>query len=458
MPRRARRVESQRVVRRFVVILKALTKAAARVVASDVEVKDKGKEGGCVQLPLLAAQLGVALPSKADFMPQSTFYPFRRLGGTVRTWHVWVDRFSIVFSRLLAKLVYQLKILTASLDYSFLQGAGSRLFWGDKTSLTSRSSWHWPHWPPHESENCSKWSSFSSFTYLISNQTSLEVVEATWLSAKAIAEASEGLRVLFLEDSLREPWQTSYRPVFSQHLAHRARQLNKELAERNVSMSVVWRRHQATMSIEDVAAFHLCGQMDYLLDLRRQQVPQQVLRQVPQQVPQGDSEWRAPEFHEVLAPYLDFHSRAVAHFGGGEGHEHFRALVYVCNPLTLCGGHGDRTNGIISAFTLALLTGRAFFIDFDSPLPLSLVFQPQELDWRVKALGAMGHGSQSFYLDDRVSFQEDLSWLVEDSSQILQLSMNHRELSAILVQLLEAFFSPCKLYCKPIALNLLRCF
>eukprot|EP00438_Fugacium_kawagutii_P009323 Skav234541 [mRNA] locus=scaffold2556:199209:216865:- [translate_table: standard] len=44
----------------------------------------------------------------------------------------------------------------------------------------------------------------------------------------------------------------------------------------------------------------------------------------------------------------------------------------------------------------------------------------------------MGHGSQSFYLDDRVSFQEDLTWLVEDSSQILQLSMNHRELQAIL--------------------------
>ena len=57
------------------------------------------------------------------------------------------------------------------------------------------------------------------------------------------------------------------------------------------------------------------------------------------------------------------------------------------------------------------------------------------LDWRLKS-GSMGHGSQNFYLDDRVSFQEDLTWLVEDSSQILQLSMNHRELQAILVQAL----------------------
>ena len=55
----------------------------------------------------------------------------------------------------------------------------------------------------------------------------------------------------------------------------------------------------------------------------------------------------------------------------------FRALIYVCNPLTLCGGHGDRTNGILSAFLIALLTSRAFFIDFDSPLPLSLVLQPR---------------------------------------------------------------------------------
>ena len=159
-------------------------------------------------------------------------------------------------------------------------------------------------------------------------------------------------------------------------------------------------------------------------------------------------------FHETLqslGPYLEFHRRAVEAWGRNvDGSakarvekNQFRALIYVCNPLTLCGGHGDRTNGILSAFLIALLTSRAFFIDFDSPLPLSLVLQPRQLreaeesgdfvlDWRLKG-GSLGHGSQDFYLDDRVSFQEDLTWLVQDPSQILQLSMNHRELQAILV-------------------------
>eukprot|EP00913_Durusdinium_trenchii_P007022 g6605.t2 len=84
-----------------------------------------------------------------------------------------------------------------------------------------------------------------------------------------------------------------------------------------------------------------------------------------------------------------------------------------------------------------MLTSRAFFIDFDSPLPLNMVLQPRVkdgafvLDWRLKGLGSMG-ASQSFYLDDRVSFQEDLTWLLEDSIQVLHLSMNHREIKAIL--------------------------
>ena len=161
---------------------------------------------------------------------------------------------------------------------------------------------------------------------------------------------------------------------------------------------------------------------------------------------------------ESLGPYLEFHRRAVEAWGrtvDGSAKarvekNQFRALIYVCNPLTLCGGHGDRTNGILSAFLIALLTSRAFFIDFDSPLPLSLVLQPRlrgaeasgdfVLDWRLQG-ASLGHGSQSFYLDDRVSFQEDLTWLVEDSSQILQLSMNHRELQAVLVL---PSFEPCR--------------
>ena len=32
-----------------------------------------------------------------------------------------------------------------------------------------------------------------------------------------------------------------------------------------------------------------------------------------------------------------------------------------------------------------VLTGRAFFIDSESPLPLQLLLQPRGIDWRAKA-------------------------------------------------------------------------
>jgi len=138
-----------------------------------------------------------------------------------------------------------------------------------------------------------------------------------------------------------------------------------------------------------------------------------------------------------LRSYLDWHRQAVQVLGQA-GATAPRALVYVCNPFSLCGGHGDRTNGILSAFVLALLTSRAFFIDLDSPLPLGLVLQPRRdeegaflLDWRLRG-GAAGLPDQGFYLDDRVAFQEDLAWLVRDPSRVLLLSMNHRELGALL--------------------------
>ena len=47
-----------------------------------------------------------------------------------------------------------------------------------------------------------------------------------------------------------------------------------------------------------------------------------------------------------------------------------RILVYRCSSMGFCGGHGDRLNGILSMFLLALVTKRAFYIDSPRPLPL----------------------------------------------------------------------------------------
>ena len=470
--------------RRMVHVMAALETAAVKVLRSDsdaIEAARKDEHMNCFQLPLLAGQFGVKTPVRSKQMLAGALaYSFQRPAGTVRTWHVFVDRFSIVFSRLLAKLVYQLKAMTASLDFAFLVGAGSLLFWGEESVLTGSGAWLWPN---HGSE-CRESSDLdvSTLSIIISNKTPAEVVEAVWTAATKLLEASENLHILFIEDPLREASETIYRPVYAAEITLRCRQVMKNLRKsRNLSIAMIWRRHQSTLTRREVTALNLPCMSHETREVREVKVltvdvrdPSNAMNlegvmQMIQGLQRADSiarmtGWaiyktqaktaKAQNFQKTwwsLEAYLDFHQRGVQAFASGASRgpqetsqqsnldaKQFRALIYVCNPFTLCGGHGDRTNGIISAFLLAILTSRVFFIDFDSPLPLSMVLQPRLedgkflLDWRLKNLGAMS-ASQSFYLDDRISFQEDLTWLVEDSSQVLQLSMNHREISAILV-------------------------
>ena len=51
-----------------------------------------------------------------------------------------------------------------------------------------------------------------------------------------------------------------------------------------------------------------------------------------------------------------------------------KAVVWKCDHGLLCGGFGDRLRGILTSFMLALVTGRAFFIDNEIPVPLRHFF------------------------------------------------------------------------------------
>ena len=107
------------------------------------------------------------------------------------------------------------------------------------------------------------------------------------------------------------------------------------------------------------------------------------------------------ESFEKRAAVRRHHERSGAYRGV------LRRQVYSCTPFAQCGGHGDRLNGIITTFLLAappqtattvaqssfsncgsppeVQTGRAFFIDSESPLPLQLLLQPRSIDWRAHA-------------------------------------------------------------------------
>lgn len=89
-------------------------------------------------------------------------------------------------------------------------------------------------------------------------------------------------------------------------------------------------------------------------------------------------------------------------------------------------------NGMVTVFMLALLTGRVFLIDSESPLPLELFFEPRALDWRVPGGLHAGAGLRHHsYHDKRVQFQDDIGRLVGYPDETLVVNMNYRMLRSL---------------------------
>ncbi|ORX94340.1 hypothetical protein K493DRAFT_315532 [Basidiobolus meristosporus CBS 931.73] len=71
-----------------------------------------------------------------------------------------------------------------------------------------------------------------------------------------------------------------------------------------------------------------------------------------------------------------------------------QTIAYVCGQNDLCGGVGDRIQGVISTFYLALLTDSLFHIEWSKPLPLQEFIVPNRtgIDWigagSIQALGS----------------------------------------------------------------------
>ena len=83
----------------------------------------------------------------------------------------------------------------------------------------------------------------------------------------------------------------------------------------------------------------------------------------------------------VLAAYSQVHAQQLEWLRAGD--PRFRAVLYQCTANAACGGLGDRLNGVVSAFYLAVLTQRAFFIEITTPVPFELFFLPSgSIDWR----------------------------------------------------------------------------
>jgi hypothetical protein len=62
---------------------------------------------------------------------------------------------------------------------------------------------------------------------------------------------------------------------------------------------------------------------------------------------------------------------------------HYSFVVYTCTRQGSCGGIGDRLNGMIQSFYMALCNQRVFLIDYNTPYPLTTTLLPNYIQWNV---------------------------------------------------------------------------
>lgn len=85
--------------------------------------------------------------------------------------------------------------------------------------------------------------------------------------------------------------------------------------------------------------------------------------------------------------YAAKHGQIVAAAARGQGFGRSKFITYICQAGINCGGLGDRLLGMTSAFLYALVTGRAFHTEWQSPIPIEAVFDSPWIDWSFSSFG-----------------------------------------------------------------------
>lgn len=68
-----------------------------------------------------------------------------------------------------------------------------------------------------------------------------------------------------------------------------------------------------------------------------------------------------------------------------------RFMTYICEDGMNCGGLGDRLLGMTSAFLFSLVTGRAFHAEWQTPVPIDVVFDSPNIDWSFSSFATEQH-------------------------------------------------------------------
>ena len=74
-----------------------------------------------------------------------------------------------------------------------------------------------------------------------------------------------------------------------------------------------------------------------------------------------------------------------------------RYIIYLCTGNITCCGWGDRQHGILSAYLISLVTNRTFGVDMSMPCPLTTLFHPRIIDWKLNSSALQGLTSRHIY-------------------------------------------------------------
>ena len=123
-----------------------------------------------------------------------------------------------------------------------------------------------------------------------------------------------------------------------------------------------------------------------------------------------------------LSAYKALHRRGAKKLKAGKD---VQVLVYTCHSG--CGGVGDRITGMLSAFYVAVATGRVFIIDHTSPVLLTTALLPKSIDWDLATYIRPHLKSETVYLVDAPKPMESLGNIMKahlTGVQILRLQLN----------------------------------
>ncbi|KAF4657656.1 hypothetical protein FOZ61_006137 [Perkinsus olseni] len=359
--------------------------------------------------------------------------------GHTAPWEQLVDRLVLPFVRIVAKLVYELQLITAMLNSDYRGHRVAQDLFVERNFLPDL---------PYKEADRRLFINDGGLAYSSSHHHTLTVIHISNLTARdtihnikssPLVRSSDS--TLWLEDSFREPWYHNLRPTH----------LGITLEASGDRQSLCWRRHSATEPgflalINDCLprGWPSSSEIRLIDATERWRVDDRTWEwKTSTDRPTGMTVStvnpgppnRSTSFERIFEEYKAIHAEMIANPTARSS----RFLVFSCNPWSLCGGHGDRINGISTAFVLALLTGRALLLDVDSPIPLGLLLQPlpDSIDWRIPPSGVGAHPSVFVYVDNRKRLIRDLPFIANDTRRVMIFSHNHRDIGNILES--EAF-------------------